>query len=138
MYIPEVSPKEHSGRDEVLATSFGLLSASEEVRITIPPLRVVQFDYTVPPVSPIPLLGQVERSFRALAASLPPEHFQAIATGDSGPDSGPAVATQMGEHQLRAFYAANPEVPSTPSSTVPSRSAPAPEPQWLWPAPRLS
>jgi len=116
MNIPEVSPREHSGRDEVLAASFGLLSASEKVQVTIPPLRVMQFDYTVTPVSPPFLLGQVGRFFGTLATPLPPAHFQAITTEDSEPDSGPVVAARMREHQLRAFYMANPEALSAPSS----------------------
>ncbi|MBC8447629.1 MAG: hypothetical protein H8D78_07760 [Chloroflexi bacterium] len=110
----EVSLKEHSGRDEVLATSFGLLSASEEVQDTIPPLRVVEFVYVIPyVVFPTSFLEQVGRSFEALATSLPPEHFQAIATEERGPDSGLAVTARMQEHQLRAFYMANPETLTT-------------------------
>lgn len=109
----EVSPMEHSGRDEVLATSFGLLSASEEVQVTIPPLRVVHFDYIVTSATSTSLLEQVGRLFGALAPSLSAEHFQAITMEDDGPDSGPAVAARMREHQLRAFYMANPEVSST-------------------------
>ncbi len=104
---------EHSGRDEVLATSFGLLSASEKVQVTIPPLRVVHFDYIVTSAASTSLLGQIERFFGALATSLPAEHFQAITPEDGGPDSGPAVAVRMREHQLRAFYMANPEASST-------------------------
>ena len=114
MNILEVSLKEHSGRDEVLATSFGLLSASEKVQDTIPPLRVVEFVYVIPyVVSPTSLLEQVGRSFGALATSLPPEHFQAIATEDSASASGSAVAARMRERQLEAFYMANPEALTT-------------------------
>jgi len=108
---------EYSGRDEVLATSFGLLSASKEAQATTPPLRVVHFDYIVFSGASTSLLGQIERFFGALATSLPAEHFQAIAPEDGGPDSGPAVAARMREHQLRAFYIANPEALSAPSST---------------------
>lgn len=113
MNIPEMSLGEHSGRDEALATSFGLLSASEKVQATIPPLRVVQFDYTVTPVSPTFLLGQVGHFFGSLATPLPPEHLRAIAMEDSGTGSGPILATRMREHQLRGFCTANPEALST-------------------------
>jgi hypothetical protein len=64
-------------------------------------------------VSPTSLLEQVGRSFGALATSLPPEHFQAIATEESGLDSGPVVAVRMREHQFRGFCTANPEALST-------------------------